>query len=229
MQVCAKTALIAASVLILALSLAFFSCFLALNVLYDSDSYMLSEFIRTDVPFFSGIPSSELIQLNEEVRSFIKGERDSLKCCAKVKNEVKEVFSPDEKSHLTDVRELYLEAKKVFWAAGIILVVFLFVSLKSDKIFLLNIVKSVTVTAVFIPVLVAAFFDKAFIMFHKIFFPGGNWSFDIQKSIMVNIYTQSFFEKLFILMCAGNLIICMIIFIFAFVKIRKIGSVKENG
>ncbi len=37
-------------------------------------------------------------------------------------------------------------------------------------------------------------FDQAFTLFHEIFFPGGNWEFDIRSERMVQLYPTPFWE-----------------------------------
>lgn len=225
MQVLAKVAIS----LLLALALLVCCCFGILNALWSSEAYMRSEFIRTDVPFFTGISIDNLIKVDARVRDFIKGRAETLDVKTEIKSAERGVFSPDEKAHLSDVKKLYGSFCIAVCAFGIYLVIFLSASSKYDKIFMLDVVKSATVTASFLPLVIAACFNRAFVLFHKMFFPGGNWRFDIEKSVMVNIYTEAFFEKLCILMSVGNTVICLILFMLALFKSRRMGNGKENG
>jgi integral membrane protein (TIGR01906 family) len=40
-------------------------------------------------------------------------------------------------------------------------------------------------------------FDPAFELFHRVFFPGGNWSFDVTRDRMVQLYPVPFWELMF--------------------------------
>ena len=42
----------------------------------------------------------------------------------------------------------------------------------------------------------AVAFEPAFTLFHLIFFPGGNWSFDPREARMVQLYPTPFWEEL---------------------------------
>lgn len=218
MQVLAKAAIS----LLLALALLVCCCFGILNVLWSSEAYMRSEFIRTDVPFFTGISIDGIVKVDLCVRDFIKGRADALEVKSTIKSEEREVFSSEEKAHLADVKKRYGNVRTAVCAFGIYLVIFLSASSKYDKIFMLDVVKSATVTASFLPLVIAACFNRAFVLFHKMFFPGGNWLFDIEKSIMVNIYTEAFFERLCVLMSLGNAVICLVLFTLALRKSRRI-------
>ncbi len=225
MQVFAKAALS----LVLAAALLICCCFGIINALWSCEAYMRSEFIRTDAPFFTGISIDGLVKVDSCVRSFIKGRAEALDVSAEIKGEEREVFSSEEKAHLEDVKRLYGNMRIAAFSLGIFLVIFLSTCSKYDKNFMPDVVKSAAVTAFFLPLVIAACFNEAFVLFHKVFFPGGNWRFDIEKSVMVNIYTEAFFERFCILMSLGNAAICLVLFFLALRKSRRIGYGKKNG
>ncbi len=66
-------------------------------------------------------------------------------------------------------------------------------------------------------------FDKAFIVFHKIFFPGkDNWVFSITENEIINALPEEFFMNCAVLILLSIVIISLILIIFSF--IRKINS-----
>ena len=79
------------------------------------------------------------------------------------------------------------------------------------------------VCAVLLPIIIGALaatdFDRAFVIFHRIFFPGkDNWIFDPDKDEIIQILPQEYFMNCAILIGAGLIAICAGIIIAACVK-----------
>ena len=69
--------------------------------------------------------------------------------------------------------------------------------------------------------LVSIDFSKAFVIFHKIFFPGkDNWQFS-QDDEIINILPQEFFMSCAILIAVSIIAISLIIIIFQLIKRKK--------
>lgn len=70
--------------------------------------------------------------------------------------------------------------------------------------------------------LVASNFDNAFIIFHKIFFPGkDNWHFNPRDMEIINILPQEFFLNCAILIGASIILISLTIIIYQLIKRKK--------
>jgi len=70
--------------------------------------------------------------------------------------------------------------------------------------------------------LAAADFDRAFVIFHSLFFPGkGNWLFDPAKDQIINILPQTFFMNCAILILILLLLGCLALILWDVLPRRK--------
>ena len=124
-------------------------------------------------------------------------------------------FSESGAAHFADVRNLFILDLAVFVIAGIALGIMRYVNRKEP----LQLAghtpgfwSAVGLGASFLIVggLVAVDFEKAFTVFHKIFFPGkDNWVFDIHEDPVINMLPAEFFASCAILIFAVILISCI--------------------
>ena len=89
------------------------------------------------------------------------------------------------------------------------------------------------ISAVVLPLvlgsLAALDFDRAFVVFHRIFFPGkDNWVFDYYTDEIIRVLPQEFFMHCAILIAAGVLIQALIILIWEFVRAKKAAVIPEE-
>ena len=71
-------------------------------------------------------------------------------------------------------------------------------------------------------------FDKAFVIFHKIFFPGkDNWLFDPNENYVILIMPENFFMVCAIVIGAGVVVGASLLIVFFFIKRRKILKMKK--
>lgn len=76
--------------------------------------------------------------------------------------------------------------------------------------------------------LAATDFNRAFEIFHKIFFPGkSNWIFDPRFDPVINIMPQVFFRNCALLIGAGVVVLSLTLIIFDLVKNRKTAPVRR--
>lgn len=76
--------------------------------------------------------------------------------------------------------------------------------------------------------LVSIDFDKAFIVFHKIFFPGkDNWTFNPKYDEIINALPEQFFLNCAILIGASVIIISLLIIVFSILKRKKQQILKK--
>jgi integral membrane protein (TIGR01906 family) len=61
----------------------------------------------------------------------------------------------------------------------------------------------------------AVAFEPAFTLFHLIFFPGGNWSFDPREARMVQLYPTPFWEELVLVFAVLALGVAILTWLFA--------------
>lgn len=114
------------------------------------------------------------------------------------KEELAVGFTELEASHLSDVKQVVHYVNYVFYIL-LLAVTVLITSYTKNKYFLfqlLNIAGKVTVLAMlFLGSLTLLFFDFVFALFHKIFFPQGNWLFPA-GSIIIQTFPLEFFVQI---------------------------------
>ncbi len=123
-------------------------------------------------------------------------------------------FSASGADHFADVRKLFLLGLRVFAVTGILLIVITAV-LRKKKLRLLGHTpgfwSAVGLGVVFAVIggLAALDFDRAFTVFHKLFFPGkDNWLFNPRTDPIINILPAEFFRNCAILILAVILLSC---------------------
>lgn len=139
-------------------------------------------------------------------------------------------WSENGKSHFTDVRTLFLFDLYVLVAGALLLAVVLIVSRLRGRRPARLLGRGPTFWAgsglagVFVIVggLAATDFDRAFTVFHTIFFPGkDNWLFDPMEDQIINILPQTFFMNCAILILLLLLLGCLILILCDFLPHRK--------
>lgn len=126
-------------------------------------------------------------------------------------------FSGEGASHFADVQKLFVLDLRVLVIAVVLLCVTLFLQRKRS-IRLLGHTPGfwgaigVGVSFGVIGGLAALDFDRAFVIFHKLFFPGkDNWLFDSRKDPIINMLPAEFFRNCAILILASILLACGIL------------------
>lgn len=129
-------------------------------------------------------------------------------------------WSESGKSHFVDVRTLFLLDLRALAVAVIILAIILIVSRLTGRRPGKLLGRGPTfwagtgLAAVFVVVgaLAATDFDRAFTIFHTIFFPGkDNWLFDPAEDQIINILPQTFFMNCAILILVLLLLGCLLL------------------
>lgn len=105
------------------------------------------------------------------------------------------IFTPDELSHLADVKRLYTpHARLVHFAGASAWVVLLAAVLRKDTFEPALKVAWKFYTGLFVLTLLALlFFSVSFIWFHEVLFPQGNWSFPAD-SLLIQTFPETFWK-----------------------------------
>ena len=146
-------------------------------------------------------------------------------------------WSEDGKSHFTDVRTLFLLDLNALAISTLVLVILIVVSrlagrrpgrlLGRGPTFWSG--AGLAFVFAIVGALAATDFDRAFTVFHTIFFPGkDNWLFDPTKDQIINILPQAFFMNCAILILTLLLLGCAILIIVDFLPHRKTASPPTN-
>ncbi len=106
----------------------------------------------------------------------------------------RELFTPDEYAHMADVRTVFITAQACAVVAMAILVWLAWRARREGR--LARLARAGALTALVgvgaTGVLAATAFDAAFLLFHRIFFPQGNFLFSADSSLLA-IYPASYF------------------------------------
>lgn len=105
-------------------------------------------------------------------------------------------YSVDERAHMRDVRTVLYAFLALACAAAIVLVVVLW-RRRRDRAVMSAIGRgglALALGTVVVGVLAALAFDAAFALFHRLLFPGGNFSFDPTTQRLVQLYPFAFWQ-----------------------------------
>lgn len=146
-------------------------------------------------------------------------------------------WSEEGKAHFTDVRVLFLFDLRVLAISVIALILILVISRLSRRKPGRILRRGYTfwagggLAAVFVIVgaLAAADFDRAFTIFHTLFFPGkDNWLFHPSKDQIINILPQDFFMHCALLILVILLVGCLALILWDVIPRRKKASIDSS-
>jgi integral membrane protein (TIGR01906 family) len=172
---------------------------------YANYGYFEKEYKKYDVNNPKGIVNmemDELISVTKDMMQYLRGNRVNLDIIATIDGEEKEFFNEREKSHMEDVRDLFVGALKVRWCAigmAILCLISLCLLLYWNDIKVLLFRAYLATVCGLLAVLgtigIWAFVDftGAFYKFHALFFSDYEWIFDARTSRLINILPQGFF------------------------------------
>jgi integral membrane protein (TIGR01906 family) len=102
--------------------------------------------------------------------------------------EIRSVLPEDELNHIKDVQRVI----KYSAVTLLIIVIFIIYLIKrSSTTNLINSIKYSLILLPFLAICILILFEPVFILFHKVFFPQGNWSFP-ENSILIQLYPEGF-------------------------------------
>ena len=172
---------------------------------YVDKDYFRKEYEKYDVNNPRGIVNmemDELMKVTVKMMDYLRGDRDSLDIVAVIDGENKEFFNEREKSHMEDVRDIFVGALTVRWcalglAALMLINLWMLLYWKDIKVLLFRAYLATVggLLALIATVGVWAFVDftGAFYKFHALFFSDYEWILDMRTSRLINILPEGFF------------------------------------
>ena len=140
-------------------------------------------------------------------------------------------FSAEGEAHFSDCRVLFDLNRNVLLASGGILAVLLLLQRKFGPYRLgkRHAAWWAGLLALIAPLVIGSLaaldFDRAFVIFHQIFFPGkSNWLFDWRTDPIILALPQEFFRNCAILIGAGLVIFSLSLLIFTGIRDKKAGK-----
>lgn len=172
---------------------------------YADYGYFEKEYEKYDVNNEAGIVNmemDELIYVTKEMMSYLRGNRENLVVYANIDGSEKEFFNDREKSHMADVRDIFVVALYVRVGGAIMSLMslvnlFMILYWKDIKLLIFKAylwtlgVLGVIVTTLAIWAYVD--FTGAFYKFHALFFSDYEWLLDANTSRLINILPEGFF------------------------------------
>lgn len=172
---------------------------------YTDYGYFEQEYEKYDVNNEKGIVNmemDELVSVTKQMMSYLRGNREDLVIYAVIDGETKEFFNDREKSHMADVRDVFVAALDVRMFAvfmSVISFVNLYILLNWKDIKKL-LVRAYFCTIGVLAVIVSVFliwacidFTGLFYKFHALFFSNYEWILDPKVSRLINIVPEGFF------------------------------------
>ena len=136
-------------------------------------------------------------------------------------------FPIKQKEHFYDVRNLLCEVKWIILILLTLELVFLLVLLYKDKNNFFNDISFVLSKSFFSAILVIVLFlialvnfDRAFLLFHKLLFPQGNYFFD-ENSLIIRLFPEIFFVNFFERYLRNLFLFSSILFLIKFFCCKK--------
>ena len=172
---------------------------------YTDYGFFEKEYKKYDVNNPKGIVNmemDELISVTKNMMQYLRGNRENLDIIATIDGEEKEFFNTRDKSHMDDVRDLFVGALKVRWFAvgmATLALLSLMMLLYWDDIKVLLFRAYIATLLGLVGVIAAlgiwAFIDFTglFYKFHALFFSDYEWILDTSTSRLINILPEGFF------------------------------------
>jgi integral membrane protein (TIGR01906 family) len=165
-------------------------------------SFFGDEYLKYGNAAELGMEDAELLRVTGELLDYIRGDRPELDMTASIKGKMTEVFNEREKTHMVDVRALYLNAMRV---RNVLAVVFLLgaaalvrrrESLRVWSGGYLLALALIGVTLLALGVLIARDFTYFWTNFHHVFFTNDLWLLDPATDRMIVMFPEGFFFDL---------------------------------
>lgn len=213
MKIVKKTCAIAASVCFL-----LFTLFSLADILCFSHSFYAYEYDKNDQAEVIGMSDEDLLKSTDALLDYLKGKREDIAVTAEVNGIDREVFTERESLHMVDVRLLYqnaMMARNIFGIMSILLFFFVVKISKKDRYTVLkdgfeNGLFMIGSCVVCILVWAIADFNNFWMDFHYLFFDNDLFLLDPASSIMINMFPESFFFDLVLLIIVSFVTVCLV-------------------
>jgi len=198
-------------------------------------NFYSGEYDKYHIPQSINVEKDDLLQVTEHLLGYMKGGRDDLVVVTKVNGQEREFFNQREKDHMVDVRELF----SIGYKLRNVLVSLFFLGILASFLMKLGPVRLAakaaavgntvfTIIFLILTFIISRDFERAFNLFHAIFFNNDLWILNPETDLLVCIVPQPFFID--ISMTIGILFFAVLTFITVIcaVYLRKIRPLNED-
>ncbi len=169
-------------------------------VAYVDKGFYEREYKKYDVLKAVNMNMEDVLYVTDEMMTYLRGSREDLVVNTVVNGEEREFFNDREKSHMADVRALFLKGLFLRRAALFLLAVcfLVLILLKTGlKMIMASLVLKVfllfDMLAFIIVLLASRNFTRYFTIFHEMFFNNDLWLLDPDTDLLINILPEGFF------------------------------------
>ena len=186
-----------------------------------SRSFYSYEYAKNNQAETIGMSDADLMKATDTLLDYLKEKKDSISVRAEIDGVSGEVFTTRESLHMEDVRVLYEKAMTVRNLTGmcsLILAVLICASHRRDRYSILkdgfenglfmmgSIVTCLTIWAVLD-------FNDFWLDFHYLFFDNDLFLLDPNDSVMINMFPETFFFDLVILIVIAFVAVCIVVYL----------------
>ena len=168
-------------------------------IAYNINHYQW-QYERHDIPEQTNMSLDELTKVTKNMIAYLKDSRRTLDMKAVIDGKEQEVFGEREKSHMVDVKKLFVIGTYMRNISFIILVIAIgYMVLRNKKLLTItfSMVKYVFAVIIMLILILSGLllidFNKYFTIFHEIFFSNDLWLLDPKTDILINIVPEIFF------------------------------------
>ena len=182
---------------------------------------------------------NDILYVTDEMMDYLKGYRADLVVETTVDGKTREFFNDREKSHMADVRELFLGGIRLRRLLFLLVIAIAGTLMCMDDHPFRRLAKGYLIGGGIFLAALGAFaayasrdFTRAFTQFHHVFFNNDLWLLDPKTDLLINMLPEGFFTDFAIHMgviFAGMLVaLAVVCIIFLIVSRQKKGAVKEE-
>lgn len=186
-----------------------FACFILCVLLTVVDvccldrKFYAKEYAKIGNAEYIGVSDDDLAKMTEVLLGYLEDDNDDLIVYANVKGVDREVFNTKEKTHMVDVKNLYINAMTVRTFAGLLFVATIIYSiLNKEQVGSYFVVYKNTLLGGMIiigalAIAIATNFEEFWTTFHHVFFPGNDlWLLSMRTDILIMMVPEQFFFDL---------------------------------
>lgn len=167
-------------------------------------------------------PHGTLVDLHRRTLAYVLGDAADLPASPTRG----EFYSPEERSHLADVRAVFLGAR-IAMVVALALLALLAVRARDARRFARLARSGALASACTVLLLAGAAaiaFDAMFLLFHQIFFPQGNFLFDPRASNMLTLYPEAYFYSVAIRIGLAFVAVAGVVAVVSHLALRRRGA-----
>ena len=197
--------------------------------------YFRWHYQQRGIPESIGIDEEELMHVTTELLDYMRGRRPDLVIYATVSGVERQFFSDIEIRHMVDVYELYRVGFIIrnisFWLLALLILGMAYFKVRILDLLARCCREVVTGFLMLLAILAGVIvwdFDRAFVMFHLIFFDNEYWLLDPTVDLLINMVPLVFFIEISIIVGALLLIFSALVIIVSTLYLRATLPLSET-